>query len=231
MEQVGDIYMARATRAAGSQQIITSNIWCINCTAPTWFIAQIVKKYSKCTFCNILDTLCKICTNCTKFAQIVQNVHILKSVEHHIGPKLKWQRKTFIFVQKKQWYWRNECWQIFEDWQIWKKCFLTDIWRVAFDKYGRDAFWQIWQRCFAVSLFSAFQFQLVKSGNFCNFSGHLKYLRRKLTIDQHFIGSELLILLFGFPHLLLFHFSGALCNPLVRTQNSGQDPQNLIWNS
>ena len=70
---------------------------------------------------------------------------------------------------------RNERWQICKIvwWQLWS-CF--------FDKYGRNAFWQIWQRCFAVSLFSAFQFQLVKSGNFCNFSRHVNYLRRRMTI-------------------------------------------------
>ena len=69
-----------------------------------------------------------------------------------------------------------------ERWQIRKRFLLTKIKEMPFNKCGRNAFWQIWQRCFAVSLFSAFQFQLVKSGNFCNFSRHVNYLRRRMTI-------------------------------------------------
>ena len=229
-------YMARATRAAGSQQIITSNIWCINCTAPTWFIAQIVKKYSKCTLCNILDTLCKICTNCTKFAQIVQNVHILKSVEHHIGPKLKWQTQDIYICS--------------EEAVILKKWVLTDIWRLTnleemlFDRHLKSCFWQIWMRCFLTNMTAMLCSLSVFSVSIstCQEWKLLQFFWPLETSEEeddnwstfwrvgtfNFVTRQML---FGFPPSSSFPFlwwtlrlCTMHCNPLVRNPNLGQDP-------
>ena len=96
---------------------------------------------------------CIYCTTCAKSAQNVLQISFAQS-------RKKKRRNVFINL----WIHRN--------------VILIKKWNPKFVEVLklRNDCWQIGQRCFAVSLFSAFQFQLVKSANFCNFSSHMKYL-------------------------------------------------------